>query len=423
MKKIFLTSLGFVFTTTYLQASVVAEDHKHSVRKIISSFATKKKKDIPTSDTIEHIFEDGMVSMQLESMYAAYNQKKALEPDTYATAIGGTFKYELASLYGFNAGVALTTSYDVGFATGDKGSGKQNSELSSTKGNYTQFSELYLNYKKDGLNIRGGRQLIDTPLADSDDIRMIHNTFEAYIVDYEIDNVQFEAGNLQRWQGYDAGLDLKWQKTGENGTWMFGTTYSDKTVTASAWYYDITKSVDAFYTDIDVHYPFNEKTELHSGLQYLHENEKSASGYAASIYGAMTELSLYDFNFGVAYNKSNKKAGKQSFSGFGGGTMFTSMDTMIIDNITQDRDAHAIVFGLIYNLDDWKFLYTHGDFYGGADSSNVKEHIREHDIGFEYILNEQFAIAAIYVKEEDMQNSVKTLNDWDRTQVMMKYDF
>jgi len=361
--------------------------------------------------------------MQLESMYASYNQKKALEPDTYATALGGTLKYELASLYGFNAGVALTTSYDIGFATGDKGNGKQNAELSSTKGNYTQFSELYLNYKNDGLNIRAGRQLIDTPLADSDDIRMVHNTFEAYIADYELGNIDFIAGKLQRWQGYDAGLDLKWQNTGENGTWMFATTYSDKTITASAWYYDITKSVDALYTDIDAHYAFNKNTELHSAFQYLHENEKNNSGYAASIYGAMSELSLYDFNFGIAYNKSSKKAGKQSFSGFGGGTMFTSMDTMIIDNIAQDRDAHAVVLGIIYSLAEWKFLYTHGDFYGDADSSNVKEHIREHDIGFEYTLNEQFALACIYVKEDDRQNNIKTLNDWDRTQIMLKYDF
>ena len=84
----------------------------------------------------------------------------------------------------------------MNFATGN--GAKYNNGLSSTQKKYTDVTELYINYKNSGLNIRVGRQIINTPLADSDDIRMVPNTFEAYIATYELNNFTFTTGNLQR---------------------------------------------------------------------------------------------------------------------------------------------------------------------------------------------------------------------------------
>ena len=125
----------------------------------------------------------------------------------------------------------------------------------------------------------------------------------------------------------------------------------------------------------------------------------------------------------MAYNKSMGKEGKRSFSGIGGGTMYTSMDTMIIDEITEDRDADALVLGLVYSVGNLNFLYAYGTFVGDANSAGVKAHIVEQDMGFEYSVNDEFVIAAIYVIQEDLENSTKTGNDWNRAQMMVKYDF
>ena len=125
----------------------------------------------------------------------------------------------------------------------------------------------------------------------------------------------------------------------------------------------------------------------------------------------------------VAYNKARRHHGRKSFSGIGGGSLYTSMDTMILDEIVDDRDASALVFGMEYEMDDWKLMYAYGDFDGKADSAGIKAHIVEQNLGFEYSVNDEFVIAGIYVKEEDKLNSVKTTNDWDRTQIMVKYDF
>ena|SRR3990167_4958856 len=373
--------------------------------------------------TASQMFENGKVTGNIRTMYAGYDYKRLAQDDIYSTVIGGSLKYELAELNGFNAAAAFTMSHDIGFATGDKGS-KQNPELSSSEGKYTALSEAYLNYKYDSFNFRAGRQVIDTPLADSDDIRMISNTFEAYIATYEFSNFSFMAGRLQKWQGYDAELDNGWVEAGEDGTWFGGAVYSDDMIEANAWYYNITKLTDAAYFDATLKYEISSDISTLASAQYLNESEISNSGTKATIYGAKAELSAYGATLGVAYNKSDRKAGKESFSGFGGGTLFTSMDTMILNEITSDRDAEALVGTIAYEVDKLTLTYAYGNFEGDADGAGDKAHIVEQNIGVGYnIIEDKFAVSAVYAVREDRESSVKTDNDWSRFQLMVAYNF
>ncbi len=159
-------------------------------------------------------------------------------------------------------------------------------------------------------------------------------------------------------------------------------------------------------------------------VQYLRENEIDNSGTEASIYGLLAEASAYGFTLSAAYNKSEKESGKASFSGFGGGTLFTNMDTMILDEITNDRDARAIVGGISYEIDNVTLSYAYGDFDGKADSMGDKAHIVEQNIGLEYsVIEDKFTLSAIYAIEKDRESSVKTENDWNRLQIMASYNF
>lgn len=336
----------------------------------------------------------------------------------------------MAALKGFNAGAAFIVSHDINFATGDEA--KQNIELSSDNGSYSELSEAYINYKNGGFNFRAGRQLFDTPLADSDDSRMVPNTFEAYLATYEVSHFTFTAGNVQRWQGAGAGLgydnaarlDSNWIDVGGNGTFFGGVRYVDN-LEFNAWYYDIpklTNATKATYIDINSH-TYNGALAVHGSLQYLHESESKNSGVQADIFGALFEIEMHGLGFNLAYNASKKHKGKKSFSGIGGGSMYTSMDTMIIDEITEDREAQAIVGGLVYGVDNWNFIYAYGDFQGKANSAGVKVHIVEQNAGFEYSLNDAFVLAGIYVSQKDKLSALKTANDWDRAQIMVKYDF
>ena len=333
---------------------------------IVTSLLITSVYAIESFNKVGNIFNNGKVTTQLKMMYAKYSQNKSELKNTYATATSAMLKYELAPLNGFNAGAAFNTAYNLDLATGDND--ELNPELSSYKNHYTQLSEAYINYKYNSLNLRVGRQVIDTPLADSDDIRLIANTFEAYFATYELDNIMFTLGNLQKWQGVDTGLGYEdgvsndvWKYLGDGGVMLGGVTYGGDNYELNTWYYDIPiegEETKALYVDAAMSYELKKNISFHGAIQYLLERESKDSGVYADIYGAVAQLSISNFGLSIAYNKSKGYKGKRSFSGMGGGTLFTNMDTMILDEITEDKGARAIVAGLTYDIGDFNLFYA-----------------------------------------------------------------
>jgi len=417
-----------------IYAQEVTEENRqrvHSVRQIVDSVGKIQEKEVSEVGKIREMFENGTVSGQVRVMYSGYEMKTSGTDDTYATAIGGELKYELADYHGFNAGVAFVTSHDINLLTGD--GDKQSSDMSSTQGSYTELSEAYVNYKYKDLNLRAGRQVIDTPLADSDDVRMVSNTFEAYIASYSYEGFSFMGGQLLKWQGTDAGLEEgdAWQKTGDDGTLFAGATFSNSLLDVSFWYYDFSEENNttlnianhSFYTDISLHNNLGQELFLHTNLQYLNQSETDNSGIEASIYGALVEFIAYDFGVSIAYNRAQKKDGKGSFSGYGGGTLYTNMDNMVLDNISEDREVEAVVAGVSYAVEQYGFFYAYGDFEGKADSIGRKEHIVEQNMGIEYSVNDSLVLAAIYVISKDKEHGKNDDYDWNNARVMMTYNF
>lgn len=286
-------------------------DNAHSIKESISKLSELEKKEISIVGSFDSMFKDAKVIGQIRFMYFRYNYN-ALS-DTYATGDAALVKYELAEYNDFSAAAAFTSSYDISAFTGDNT--KFNNEFSTNDGFYAEISELYINYKNSGLNIRIGRQLIDTPLADNDDISMIENSFEAYIATYEISEFSFMFALLKRWHGIDTRLDVDkpWQDTGKKGTYLASIVYSNKVIDFGLWYYDISKSNSSntatgnianrsIYTDLSIHLHPSRDIFVHANIQYLNQNESSNSDIESFIYG--TFLEVKDITLGIAYNKS-----------------------------------------------------------------------------------------------------------------------
>lgn len=420
----------FLFNAHAQGVSEDVRSREHSVRGIIDSVAKEEDKEVLNTSKVIDMFKDAKTSAQVQFLYSIYNNPQV--KDQYATALGTYLKYELAEFNGFNAALGFNFSKDMDFATGE--GFKHNSEISSDDGEYAELSQAYINYKNTQINIRAGRQLIDTPLAHSDDIRIVENTFEAYIFSYELEKISFMGGFLSRWQGTDTGLSSKnhWLDTGKNGTYFSALLYSDEFFDTNVWYYDISKDDDpslnvannSFYTDISLHLALSKDYALHANMQYLNQKESHDSGIDASIYGLMAEFVAFeDFALSVAYNVSKKEQAKRSFCGFGGGTLYTSMDSMILDTITNDRSAEAAVVGITYQYHDVGFMYAYGNFKGDADSLGAKEHIIEQNIGFEYTPSEEVTLAAIYVKNRDKESSGSNGGDFENIRVFLSYNF
>ena len=424
------TILKMTIVSSLLSGIALAEDIEErrdrisSLRDTIQTISEIQQENVAVVSGLKRMFKDGKITGEVSSMHSAYNNEDSI--DSYATALGTQLKYELAEFKGLNAGVALSLSQDISDLSGNVL--EHNAELSSDAKSYTEIREAFINYKYQNFNLRAGRQSIDTPLADCDDIRMVPNSFEAYIASYEQNQFSFMAGLLTRWQGVDTGLDVDkhWQKTGKDGTYFGGLSFASDSLDLSVWYYDISAGESAnktLYADIFTNYTVDEDISLHVGGQYLNQTESDSSGIKANIYGVIGELVVYDIGFNLAYNRSQKQTAKNSFSGFGGGTLFTNMDNMIINSITADRDVDAIVAGLSYNVGDFNLLYSYGDFDGGTDSSSQIEHIIEQDVVIEYSPNDDFTIASVYAINDDKKNTQSNGGDWSNFRVLLSYNF
>lgn len=455
MRNIIKLSLVAALTVTTIYAESEGVGAEESVRKKIASVGTPEVIHGDDVNNFSDFFKKGKVSGQLEAMYSGYNETgvNSTSADPYSTAIGGQLKFDTGHWNGFGAGVEFTTVQEIRPLSGDNDDGERSTMLVSTEGDYTEVSQAYLEYIMDGLTLRAGRQLIDTPLADSDDIRIVNNTFEAYIATYQTDTITLMGGYLHKWQGTDTGLvndDASpadtdaWQETGEDGTYFAGIDYEEGLLHLSAWYYDISET-DAnenslgqnvanrsFYTDATVHAIESDDFTFDISAQYLKQSSEDGSDIEADIYGVMLEAGISDLGLMAAYNRRDADDEETSFSGFGGGTLFTNMDNMIIDAV-NGGDVDAFVVGATYAINDLTIGYAYSEFDSDAINGTTNgfdrgdEDIIEHNIGAEYVATDNLTFFAIVTISEDEENTgtsaINNSGDFTNVRASVSYNF
>ncbi|EQB35362.1 hypothetical protein M947_08755 [Sulfurimonas hongkongensis] len=395
-----------------------------------TAFANEDVKTPKEVKNLTEMFSEGEVSGQIRLGYATNKVKTAGDKDTYATAAGGQLKYETASLMGVSLGAAMYTSHSVDTLSGKDA--KYNDEMASSQKSYTELAEAYLNFSYEGFEFRGGRQLIDTPLADSDDIRMTPHTFEAYIASYTFKELglAFIAGNILSWQGVDSdysnAVNNSWAKTGEDGTRLGAVTYADHFLEASVWYYDVTKETTAVYLDAVGTIDITDDISVAIAAQYLTEDEKESSYIEGNIVGAMVEAGFYDVTATAAFDKVSVKDGKSIFEGFGGGASYTNLDTMTAGTLHDGTygDGSSYMLGLAYEIAGFNIFGAYGDYKADAITVGNKAHVTEVNLGLECEYNDGEADATIiYVIGKDKESATKTEFDNDRIQVVLNYNF
>ncbi len=357
---------------------------------------------VSPTNTLADAFKNGKVSGQIRAGYINFDPELSGDTTTFSTAIGGQLKYETAAYYGFSLGAAFYTSHAVMGLSGERSEGKYNNELSSDT-HYDVLAESYINYHHGDFNIRIGRQLIDTPYADSDDIRMTPNTFEGVVASYGLGNITLLGAYLTKWQGPDAEsydfVDLLGPDA--DGVAMAAVTYADDMFEGGIWYYGADETADVFYGDISMTYVLSDGVELKGGLQYASQSEKSNSGIDGTLFGAMAEVGFSGVTLGIAYDTLDVDDGKEYFGGFGGGVGFVNMDEMTagIFMISQGGDAWKFSFAYDFaevGIEGLGFEYDYGDFKG----DKIHEAI-EQNIILSYAHGDEWDIEAVYSMIED----------------------
>ncbi len=205
---------------------------------------------------------------------------------------------------------------------------------------YVIPGQLWVQGEWGGTRIRLGRQEIDTPFADTDDIGMIPNTFEALVVENtDVEHLTLSAMHLRRWAGVDANKEKFSRLNGDRGVQVFGASYARGHWDAQAWYYRQSGATDILYLEGGA----DLLPGLHGGLQWTRQKDKAAHTHA-SAWGASLAYTLGDFTLSSDYNRVSGNGAVTN--GYGGGPYFTSCDQNTIDGTPHIR---AIAFGIGYD--------------------------------------------------------------------------
>lgn len=380
------------------------------------------------ASSIDEAFAAGKASGQIRAAHVT--QDNEASNDTYGTSIGGVLKYETAAWNDIKFGVAAYVSQKLGFATGNDA--KTNLDFFDEEGkSYAYVGEAYLDYTIDDFNLRVGRQQIDSPFADTDDIRMHPNTFEAAMATYTgLAGTTLLGGYVTRWAGYDSGDEKSTFKeldgvNGEsNGAVVIGAlNESIENLSVQGWYYGADKIADLYYADAAYGIAFSEETGLELSAQYARFNEKRDSGADGSVYGIGAALSAGPVTLGAAYNRSSNDEGKASPIGFGGGPYMTSMEEWTIEGM-NDVKAYQLSAELDMAGAGIEGL-TLSALYGSFKSDTDGTKIREFDVIAAYELSERVWADAGYASIDDCNNNADGGGDagYSRFLVRVGYNF
>ena len=182
-----LESINVEFEVATSQEEIHQPIEVQSVRNILSGY-----------DPLEH------TNGQLRAGYIHFAEDAS--PHTTAYAVAGHLHLETQRWKGLMVGAEVYTVLNLG--------NKQkyrniNDDFFDANGeSFILLSQAYLDGKWGNTEIKLGRQSLDTPHADSDDIRMIPNYFEAYrVTNKDVTDLTLSAGLIHRMAGWENAVD------------------------------------------------------------------------------------------------------------------------------------------------------------------------------------------------------------------------
>jgi len=308
--------------------------------------------------------------------------------DNITNAIGATLGMKTNAVNGLSVGATFYTTH----AIAGKDKATEFTFLDSNNDSYSILGEAYLEANRGNTIVKVGCQIIDTPYANSDDIGMVPNTFEAItVVNNTIPNTTITLMSLNKMSGVDATIPENFSDLQTNGDAVkaAGIIYDGlENISLQAWSYDISDD-NVKYNYFEVGY----KTDLFSLAV-----QKSTQGNGNFATGIMAIASLGDLELTVA---KNDVKGTVS-NGFGGGSFFTSSeDHTIADTV----DQKAVLVGAEYSIGAVTMVVNNVKFDVGED---------ETDYLLGYAINDNLSADFIFT---DMNT------DGRMTRVFINYNF
>ena len=357
------------------------------------------------------------VSGLVRAGYINVNPDVAGNKTTSATAISAQLKFETGLWHGLQVGVAPYVVEKISSLSGDESDNELNGDFfDKTNDSYAYVGEAYINYSRGAGSLRIGRQLLDNPFINTDDIRAHPNTFDAVWLKYSFsDALNIEAGKVKRWAGFDSGASQeKFKKASNDGVVAIGASYQlNQNQAYQAWYYDFDKSHQQVYFDMSY-----TRGDLEAGFQYSNFNESNNSSVDGAVYGVSIAYTIDKLSLNAAINEASNGSGQSVSNGLGGGNFFTSMDELTIDGIT---DASSYLIGADYSVtDDLSISLAFGHFEDGRKATSD---IDETDLVVNYVINDKTDVEYIFANVSNDAASTDVDTNFRRQVLRVNYRF
>jgi hypothetical protein len=294
------------------------------------------------AEDLSTMFSEGKTSGQIR-MFHINRDDNTKKDRQIATAIGGHLKFETAAYEGLNFGAAFYTTNRIFSGLEKDVMGPNASLLANDGSSYSILGEAYVQYAISNTVLKGGRQKLDTPLAGSDDARMLPNLFEAYLlINKDIPDTTLIAGHVTKFapgtfanqyaggilgvtSGYTAVAANNAAYQGEftnMGTWaidkktdgvsVVSATYTGvENLKLQLWDYYAHDILNAVYGEANFSWKCLVTDAIKPSLsaQFIKEDDvgDSLAGKVSSLYwGAKFDAKVSDFTLSLAYSQQSK---------------------------------------------------------------------------------------------------------------------
>lgn len=424
------------------------------------------------AEDLSTMFSEGKASGQVRefSISRAYDMSAGGDYTRTANAVGGYLKYETGAYSGLSFGTAFYTTN--GFALGSPVTDYTEVDptlLGKNNEGYSILGEAYVQYKNLNTTFKGGRQKLDTPLAGSDDARMLPNLFEAYLlINTDVKDTTLIAGHVTKFaQGtfgrvYNGGIlsatsgysasdsrnqvgdfvnmgDYAIGKT-TDGVSVVSATYTGiKNLKVQAWDYYAHDILNAFYADADYSWAclLNENVKPFAAAQVIKESDvgdKLLNNVEGMYWGAKLGAKVENFTAYVAYSQTSENSSTNAATENAIITPWGGMPAYTQGMVTRHQflaGTKAAKASASYN---WKtfgpdlsteLFYVNYDMasYNGYTYGDAKES------GFDVIYkpapvkNLALRLRANYADDFAVAKTTLATTSWDEYRVIVNYNF
>jgi hypothetical protein len=367
---------------------------------------------------------------QLRAGYITYNEKDSERENAYA--VGGHLHLDSKRWYGMQMSFSAYSVLNLGI---NQNPANLDPDFFYNKGkSFELLTEAYIDGIWGKTEIKLGRQILITPHADSDDLRMLPNYFEAYtIVNHDIENLLLNAGIIREMAGWENSVDSKefvnigavFATQDIDGIYYAGAIYNGiKDLSLKLWLYKYQDIANLIYLDLGYLYTYSDQTTFTLGLQYNGSSqtgaallgEEDAETYGISVEGEFKNAGI---TFLAAYNLDRGNTGATDLS-LGSGPFFTSMESTTLDAMYAPGSAWVLGAGYTFkhiNIDELTLGVAYAQFTS-KESAVYKSN--ELDVVLNYNFDTQSSVIAAFASVDDKLHSE---DSFDQLRIIYNHNF